>query len=248
MINRTDIYLSIAYLIGLTFACTLLVGIGVASLSSVLGFSILESKSTLMYSMLWSSIGIFLLPLSFHPKGRQLLRQATPRRLYREMREIFCSPFSLLLLFAVAGGMVAASTSLSFVSEWLIGILPSSWGIDIEDTVSQQIKELLQSGWDSRLLEFVVICLTPALVEELFFRGTMQSLFIAADRHRPLLAIGVTSVIFSLVHLSLVGFLSRLTIGFVLGYSYHYTSRIGIPILLHLINNFVAWQLLIYSA
>ncbi|MDO4692510.1 MAG: CPBP family intramembrane metalloprotease [Porphyromonadaceae bacterium] len=246
MIDRVSVLLSILSLIGLSFVCALTLGIVGAFLGLNLDMSNAHSATRLLLSMFVYSIALFLLPLAFHPVGKRALGKSNPLKLSRELWEIITSRSSLLLLVAIATAMIVASSSLSFLSEWIIGMLPSGWGIATEDSVSTQIKGLLQSGFANNVIEFVVICLTPAVVEELFFRGTMQRLLVASSRHQPRLAILVTSVIFSLAHLSAVGFLSRLLIGVVLGYSYYYTGRIAIPILLHLINNFVAWLMLIY--
>ncbi|HMP85971.1 MAG TPA: CPBP family intramembrane metalloprotease [Lacibacter sp.] len=82
----------------------------------------------------------------------------------------------------------------------------------------------------------VVIAFFPALVEEVFFRGSMQQIF-----HRwyknPVLAIVVTSCIFSAIHFSWYGFIPRLTLGLVLGYIFYYSGNLWYSILAHFFNN-----------
>ena len=92
--------------------------------------------------------------------------------------------------------------------------------------------------WDY-LISVAVIALLPAVVEEMFFRGGMQNL-LSRWFKMPMLAIIITSIIFSAVHGSYLGFLSRFALGFVLGWMYYRTGNIWINIIAHFFNNAVA--------
>lgn len=92
--------------------------------------------------------------------------------------------------------------------------------------------------WDY-LISVIVIALLPAMVEEMFFRGGMQNLFCRWFK-KPVLAIIVTSIIFSAVHGSYLGFLSRFALGFVLGWMFYRTGNIWLNIIAHFFNNAVA--------
>ena len=67
----------------------------------------------------------------------------------------------------------------------------------------------------------------------------MQNLFVRWLKN-PMVAILITSILFSLVHSSIYLFLNRLALGFVLGLMYHYSKNIWINIVAHLINNTLA--------
>jgi len=54
---------------------------------------------------------------------------------------------------------------------------------------------------------------------------------------KPIVAIVVTAILFSAFHFSYFGFLSRMSLGIVLGLIYYYTKTIWLPILMHFINN-----------
>ncbi len=90
-----------------------------------------------------------------------------------------------------------------------------------------------------------IIAFLPALFEELFFRGVLQNLFVRWWK-MPLLAIAVTSVLFSLIHSSYYLFLSRFVLGFVLGLLFYYSKNIWINIFAHFINNLLALAALFY--
>jgi membrane protease YdiL (CAAX protease family) len=79
----------------------------------------------------------------------------------------------------------------------------------------------------------------PAFVEETFFRGTLQQLFIRWFRN-PWVGIIVTSILFSAIHFSYFGFLTRAMLGVVLGLLFYYGKSIWLNILAHFLNNAVA--------
>ena len=81
-----------------------------------------------------------------------------------------------------------------------------------------------------------IMAFFPAVFEEVFFRGTVQNLFMRWLK-KPMVAILITSVLFSLVHSSIYLFLSRMALGFTLGLMYYYTKNIWINIVVHFINN-----------
>ncbi|MES2849969.1 MAG: CPBP family intramembrane glutamic endopeptidase [Bacteroidota bacterium] len=99
--------------------------------------------------------------------------------------------------------------------------------------------------WDY-LISVAVIALLPAMVEEMFFRGGMQNLFSRWFK-KPVLAIIITSIIFSAIHGSYLGFLSRFALGFVLGWMYYRTGNIWLNIIAHFFNNAVAISLLYFT-
>jgi len=89
------------------------------------------------------------------------------------------------------------------------------------------------------IISVVVIALLPAVVEEALFRGGIQNL-LSRWFKMPMLAIVVTSIIFSAVHGSYLGFLSRFALGFVLGWMYYRTGNIWLNIIAHFFNNAAA--------
>ncbi len=81
-----------------------------------------------------------------------------------------------------------------------------------------------------------IMALLPAMFEEVFFRGVLQNLLVRWWK-KPIVAIIVTSVLFSIVHSSIYLFLSRAVLGFVLGYMFYKTKNIWVNIVAHFINN-----------
>jgi uncharacterized protein len=97
------------------------------------------------------------------------------------------------------------------------------------------------------MIAVIIMALLPAIFEEALFRGTMQNLFCRWWK-KPLLAIIVTSVFFSLIHASYYLFLSRLVLGFVLGWMFYRSKNIWINIVAHFLNNCLALMALFFTS
>ena len=82
-----------------------------------------------------------------------------------------------------------------------------------------------------------LMALLPAMGEELFFRGTLQSFFAKKNTHR---AIWITAFIFSTIHFQFYGFLPRLLLGAFFGYLLVKCGSLWLPIIGHFINNAMA--------
>jgi membrane protease YdiL (CAAX protease family) len=63
---------------------------------------------------------------------------------------------------------------------------------------------------------------------------------------KPYISIVVTAVIFSAFHFSYFGFLSRMSLGIILGIIYFYTKTIWMPMLMHFINNGIGITILYF--
>ncbi|HRQ21172.1 MAG TPA: CPBP family intramembrane metalloprotease [Ferruginibacter sp.] len=110
----------------------------------------------------------------------------------------------------------------------------------LEADYERQVKVLANlTGWSEFIMALIFMALLPALFEEMFFRGTMQTLF---ERWwgKPILAIVVTSLIFSLIHASVYLFLSRMILGVVLGLLFYKTRNLWVNTFVHFANNALA--------
>lgn len=89
------------------------------------------------------------------------------------------------------------------------------------------------------VMSLIMIALLPAVFEETFFRGGMQNLLTRSIGNHWV-AIILTSIIFSLIHLSYYGFLARVCLGIVLGLIYYYSGSLWLSIFAHCFNNAIA--------
>ena len=93
------------------------------------------------------------------------------------------------------------------------------------------------------LLAIVAVAIIPAIAEELVFRGLIQNLFIRVLKNHHV-SIWLTGIIFAAIHLQFFGFAPRMLLGVVFGYLYHWSGKLSIAMIGHLINNGMALILL----
>jgi hypothetical protein len=84
----------------------------------------------------------------------------------------------------------------------------------------------------------IVIALTPAVCEEVMFRGFIQRSF--EFKMKPFWAAFITAVFFGLSHFNIYGTVPLIALGFYFGFAAYASNSIFIPIILHLINNLIA--------
>lgn len=86
------------------------------------------------------------------------------------------------------------------------------------------------------VVNLIAIAVTPAIVEELFFRGCLQTTVMKFFKsHHG--AIWTVAVVFSVFHLQIEGCITRAILGAFLGYLYYYGKNIIYPIVFHFFNN-----------
>jgi uncharacterized protein len=118
---------------------------------------------------------------------------------------------------------------------WLGGL--EKWILAKEETASYLTGILLQSNsFRGLLINIFVIAVLPAIGEELFFRGIIQQILIKMFRSGHL-AIWITAIVFSSIHLQFFGFLPRLMLGLVFGYLFYWGGSIWLPVIAHFVNN-----------
>ena len=108
------------------------------------------------------------------------------------------------------------------------------------------IKELaLVRSFPEFLSVSFVFVLTPAVCEELFFRGYIQQNYTRAMSTGG--AVFLTGFVFAFFHLSAANLLPLALLGWYIGYIYSKTGNIAVPFFVHLANNLAALLLLLFS-
>lgn len=121
---------------------------------------------------------------------------------------------------------------------WINQQVPLSQAmIDMEKTAAEMTKNLLilDSGWEL-VITLLVVAVTPAIGEELMFRGVLQPIFekIFKNGH---VAVWVAAILFSAIHFQMQGFLPRMFLGAILGYCYLWTRNLWVPMFAHFVFN-----------
>jgi len=83
-----------------------------------------------------------------------------------------------------------------------------------------------------------VVAITPAVCEEVMFRGFIQKSF--ELRYKPFLGALITAIFFGIYHFNPYAFIPLTALGFYLGYSAYKSNSILVPVVLHFINNLSA--------
>lgn len=88
------------------------------------------------------------------------------------------------------------------------------------------------------IANIVVIALAAAICEELFFRGGVQRILAGAFNYH--IAVWLTAILFSAIHLQFGGFIPRLILGVSFGYIAIWSRSLYPSIIVHFINNGIA--------
>ena len=119
--------------------------------------------------------------------------------------------------------------------EWLELIMKS-----MEDS-AKTLTDFL-TKFDSPIQLFValiVIAIIAGIGEELIFRGLIQRKLLLGIKNYHL-AIWISAIIFSGIHMQFYGFFPRMFLGALFGYLYYWSGNIWVPIFAHIFNNGLA--------
>ena len=116
--------------------------------------------------------------------------------------------------------------------------------IEIKNFLKEQqdFNTKIQEGFISKsfrsfLFNILLLSILPAIGEELFFRGILQKICIGIFKNN-IAGIGVTSLIFGMLHFQIENLLSIIFASILLGLIYEYSKNILLTILLHFGFNF----------
>lgn len=181
-----------------------------------------------------SSIGTFILP----PIALALTERKKVTEFY-----LFKQPKFLLIVLVLAIMIL----SMPFM-EWTViwnqkMVLPDflhkieQWMKEKEAIAMKMTIQLItvRSNFDF-IVNLVMIAVLPAIGEELMFRGGVQRSLNRAFEN-PHLAIWLSAIIFSAIHVQFYGFVPRMLLGAGFGYLYYYSGSIWYAMLAHFINN-----------
>lgn len=194
-----------------------------------------EVIAGLKFFQLISAVGVFIVPpfvygiiVTKKPFSGLALNQ-------------FSTPKNWLL---VAIMMVVATPFMSWLVEFNNNvILPDflapleHWMKQSEQSAEQLTKAFLSfNGLGSFLYVMLIVAIIPALGEELLFRGVLQKIMVDWIKNYHV-AIWVTAILFSALHMQFYGFLPRMLLGALFGYVFYWSGSLWLPILGHFINN-----------
>jgi membrane protease YdiL (CAAX protease family) len=112
-----------------------------------------------------------------------------------------------------------------------------NWMRDSENKTNQLTEAFLNvTSPGGLLINMIIIALLAAVGEELLFRGVVLQLFVDWFKNRHL-AVILSAILFSALHIQFFGFLPRMFLGILFGYIFIWSGSLWIPIVLHFIFN-----------
>jgi tetratricopeptide (TPR) repeat protein len=133
-------------------------------------------------------------------------------------------------------GLVLASWLSPWSAHWVERVL--HWPVTIQEAIPLVKYALIANP----LAAFLSVVIVGPVVEEILFRGLIYGAL--EKRLRVSGAILASSFVFALVHLQVMYFFPIFCLGIVLGWARWKANSLGLPILIHVLNNGVALILL----
>lgn len=115
-----------------------------------------------------------------------------------------------------------------------------NWMIEKESEVGKLTMLMIRTDnvWQVGLTIFMMSIL-PAIGEEWLFRGLLQRGLADFFRNHHM-AIIITALLFSAIHMQFLTFLPRFFLGIILGYLFYLSKNLWMPVIAHFTNNFMA--------
>jgi hypothetical protein len=184
---------------------------------------------------LLSSVGLFIVP----PIVYALITSKTilPALCLNKISK----PINWLLVLLI---MIVASPLMS----WVVEVNAQMSLPDFMSTIEEWMKQSEASaevltkafisfdGLASLFYILLIVAVVPAIGEELLFRGVIQKIFTSWTNNHHI-AVWVTAILFSALHMQFYGFFPRMLLGVLFGYLLVWSGSLWMPILGHFINN-----------
>ena len=195
-----------------------------------------DNPKFLMATIVLQSILLFLVPVLI-----------VARCFYRdEKREFYCYDLSSRKWLLALAGVAIYALLMPFVdwlavwnNHWNVGEMFSIMSEEYNHMIIGIVEKAVNTGFIGLLIMVLVAAVVPAICEELFFRVGLQQLLSKWFKNDHV-AVVLTAIIFSFMHLDMSGFLVRFVMGLVLGYVFLYSRSLVPNVMLHFLNNAVA--------
>ncbi len=120
-----------------------------------------------------------------------------------------------------------------------LSFLYEQLGIEMDENTQQIITSMMKEPWG-----YVAVGILAPLAEEVVFRGAiLRTLLGIMSKKNHWVAIMISAAIFGIVHANLAQFINALLMGLILGWMYYRTGSLVPGILLHWVNNTMAYVL-----
>lgn len=213
----------------------------VFSMPGLIIWTLMHGDVNNIQSLKWlqmaESVGMFVLP----PLAMAYLWSEKPLEYLHLNRSASLRTFSMVVLIMVVAipfiNLLGDLNSRLVLPHQLAGL--ESWMKASEAEAAAMTEKLLHvSNFSGLIFNIILIALIPALGEEFFFRGALQSL--VTQWRKTVWAIWLTAIVFSAIHLQFYGFVPRMLMGAFFGYLLCWSDSIWPAVLAHFVNNVMA--------
>lgn len=210
--------------------------VGTAAVSVINVFSMFVFNENLQYKdfylMLTNAAGFVGAIFAF---DYFIVRPQTGRNLHFNFSPTNVGTY--LLIFPMMLGMM-------FIAEFITSQIPITGPFFGE--YYEFFSRLMEQMTKDKATMIVLAVIMAPIFEEIVFRGIIQKGLINKGMN-PATAIIISSVVFGLVHGNPWQFVGAVLLGCVLGFVYHKTKSLLLPILLHAFNNLCSSILIFYG-
>lgn len=202
------------------------------------GLDLSENLNFSRYFQTLSHIGLFIVPsviFAFLVGRRPLLYLKGRKRTF--WQSLLVSALIMIAALPLVNFMMEVNLKLD-LPPFLEGL--EEWMRAAEEGAEEVTKMFLDvSSWQALLFNLFMIAVIPAIGEEFIFRGIVLRVFKQwfGNAH---VAVWVSALLFSAMHLQFFGFLPRLLLGLLLGYMFVWSRNIWVPVFAHFFNNAAA--------
>jgi len=146
-------------------------------------------------------------------------------------KQIFLLLGILILTFPLSGALAELNKIIPIPTDWA-----RKFKIKEASRAALEAALININSFPRYIISLIVIGLLPGLFEEVCFRGGFQNILVRWFKG-PWLAIILTAIVFSLIHISYYGFLVRFALGIILGAIFYYSGSIWLSVLFHFLYN-----------
>lgn len=253
--EENSAYVQLLILAGYTLAGVILTTVlGFIILIAIYGMGVLSNPNNLMGEnskyldglkifQIVVSIGMFLLP----PLFLAITERQKISEFYGFKKPVLVLLILVFLVMLFSMPIMEYSAILNqkmHLPEWLKPI--EQWMRQKEDEAARATVMLLtvRQPYDF-VVNLVMIAIVPAIAEELMFRGGVQRSLMKMFNNQHV-AIWITAIIFSAIHMQFFGFFPRLFLGALFGYIYVWTKSLWYTMFAHFLNNGYAVCMALY--
>lgn len=226
------------FLLGLIIAIPFFGTDVITQLPEMTDISNSDSLGLSKYFQIVNQIGLFIIPSLIFAflVNRNILKYLKID--IKPLNFSMLAGFFMILLAMPLVSYLAEINEMLNLPESLSGL--ENWMRESEAKAMEFTKAFLDVSTVSGLsVNLLMIAIIPALGEEFMFRGIFLRLFKEWTKNVHL-AVIISAVLFSALHMQFYGFLPRIMLGIILGYLFVWSGSIWVPVFVHFTNNAAA--------